>query len=87
MRASDINLEMKIAAANAIASLITKDELDEDHVIASPFDPRVAPTVARAVAEAALATGVARRTDVSADDVERHTKELLGESLAAVATA
>ena len=88
VRAKDINLEMKIAAAKAIASLISKETLDEEHVIASPFDPRVAPTVARAVAAAALETGVARRTDVTADDVARHTRELLGQSAAtAVASA
>ena len=88
VRAKDINLEMKIAAAQAIASLISKDVLDEDHVIASPFDPRVAPTVARAVAAAALATGVARRTDLTPDDVARHTRELLGQSAeTAVASA
>lgn len=60
VRASDINDEMKIAAARAIASLISDDELRPDYVIPSPFDTRVAPAVAKAVAEAARKTGVAR---------------------------
>jgi malate dehydrogenase (oxaloacetate-decarboxylating) len=60
VRASDINDEMKIAAAKAIASFITDDELKPDYVIPSPFDKRVAPAVAKAVAEAARKTGVAR---------------------------
>ncbi len=60
VRASDINDEMKIAAAEAIASLITDSELTPDYVIPSPFDTRVAPLVAKAVAEAARKTGVAR---------------------------
>jgi len=60
VRASDINDEMKIAAAKAIASLITEDELTPDYIIPMPFDKRVGPAVAKAVAEAARATGVAR---------------------------
>jgi malate dehydrogenase (oxaloacetate-decarboxylating) len=58
--ASDINDEMKIAAAKAIASLITDDELCADYIIPSPFDKRVAQVVAQAVADAAIKTGVAR---------------------------
>ena len=80
VRAKDINLDMKIAAARAIASLVSEAELDEDHVIASPFDPRVAPAVAKAVAEAAIDSGMARRDDVTAEDVEEHTKALLGQA-------
>jgi len=60
VRASDINDEMKIAAAKAIASFIGDDELAPDYIIPSPFDKRVAPAVAKAVAEAARASGVAR---------------------------
>jgi malate dehydrogenase (oxaloacetate-decarboxylating) len=60
VRASDINDEMKIAAAKAIASLITEDELRPDYIIPMPFDKRVGPAVAKAVSEAARATGVAR---------------------------
>ena len=78
VRAKEINDEMKIAAANAIASLISESELNETNIIASPLDPRVAPTVAAAVAKAALDTGVARRTDLTPEDVAAHTRELLG---------
>ena len=78
VRAKEINDEMKIAAANAIASLISESELNETNIIASPLDPRVAPTVAAAVAKAALDTGVARRTDLTPEDVAVHTRELLG---------
>lgn len=60
VRASDINDEMKIAAAKAIASLVSDAELNPDFVIPAPFDPRVGPTVAEAVKEAARKTGVAR---------------------------
>jgi len=60
VRASDINDEMKIAAAKAIASLISDAELKPSFVIPSTFDPRVADTVAEAVAQAARDTGVAR---------------------------
>ena len=60
VRASDINEEMKLAAAMALADLVSPEELDENHIIPAPLDPRVAPAVARAVAEAARATGVAR---------------------------
>lgn len=60
VRASDINDEMKIAAAKAIASLITEQELRPDYVIPAPFDTRVGPSVAKAVAEAAKRTGVNR---------------------------
>ena len=60
VRASDINDEMKLAAAYAIAGLISADELKADYVIPSPFDKRVAETVAAAVAAAARKTGVAR---------------------------
>ena len=80
VRAKDVSLAMKIAAAHAIAGLVSDDELDEDHVIASPFDPRVAPAVAKAVAQAAIDTGMARRDDVTAEDVEEHTKALLGQA-------
>jgi malate dehydrogenase (oxaloacetate-decarboxylating) len=60
VRASDINDEMKIAAAKAIADLISDEELNADYVIPAPFDPRVAGSVAKAVAEAAVRTGVSR---------------------------
>ena len=60
VRAKDINDEMKIAAANALAGLITDDELNPDYIIPKAFDKRVGPAVAKAVAEAARKTGVAR---------------------------
>lgn len=60
VRAKDINDEMKIAAATAIANLVSDKELSADYVIPSPFDPRVAKEVAKAVAEAARKSGVAR---------------------------
>jgi malate dehydrogenase (oxaloacetate-decarboxylating) len=60
VRASDINDEMKIAAAYALAGLISDDELNADYIIPKAFDPRVGKTVAAAVAEAARKSGVAR---------------------------
>ena len=60
VRASDINEEMKMAAAEALANLISDDELNEEYIIPAAFDPRVGPAVAAAVAEAARKTGVAR---------------------------
>ena len=60
VRASDINEEMKMAAAHALAALVSDEELRPDYIIPAPFDPRVCPAVAKAVAEAARATGVAR---------------------------
>ena len=61
VRAKEINEEMKLAAVYAIAGLITDDELTPDYVIPDPFDPRVASHVAKAVAEAAMETGVAQK--------------------------
>ena len=60
VRASDINEEMKMAAAMALANLISDEELNEDYIIPKAFDPRVGDAVAKAVAEAARASGVAR---------------------------
>jgi malate dehydrogenase (oxaloacetate-decarboxylating) len=60
VRASDINDDMKMAAAEAIASLVSDDELDADHILPMAFDPRVLETVSKAVAEAARKSGVAR---------------------------
>jgi len=62
VRASQINEEMKIAAAYAIASLVGDEERTADYVIPLAFDPRVAPAVAAAVAQAAMDSGVARIT-------------------------
>ena len=60
VRAKDINDEMKMAAAEALANLISEDELSEDYIIPAAFDPRVGKAVAEAVAEAARKSGVAR---------------------------
>ncbi|MDM8311051.1 malate dehydrogenase (oxaloacetate-decarboxylating) [Clostridium cadaveris] len=77
VRASDINDEMKIAAAYAIADLVDEKELSPEFVIPSAFDLRIAPKVAARVAKAAIETGVARRLDVTPEMVEQHTKDLL----------
>jgi malate dehydrogenase (oxaloacetate-decarboxylating) len=60
VRASDINEEMKVAAAEALASLVSDEELCADYIIPKAFDSRVAPAVSKAVAEAARRSGVAR---------------------------
>ena len=60
VRAKDINDEMKIAAAYALAGLISDDELNPDYIIPAAFDPRVGKAVAESVAEAARKSGVAR---------------------------
>lgn len=60
VRARQINEEMKVAAAYAIAGLIKDEDLREDYVVPDAFDPRVAPAVAAAVARVAMETGVAR---------------------------
>ena len=60
VRASEINEEMKMAAAHAIAELVSDEELNADYIIPKAFDPRVGKAVAKAVAEAARKTNVAR---------------------------
>ena len=60
VRASEINDEMKLAAAYALADLVAPEELSPNYIIVPAFDPRVGPAVAKAVAEAAKKTGVAR---------------------------
>ncbi|MBB6177184.1 malate dehydrogenase (oxaloacetate-decarboxylating) [Anoxybacillus tengchongensis] len=75
VRAKQINEQMKIAAVEAIAHLIAEDELRADYVIPAPFDPRVAPAVAAAVAKAAIETGVAQ-VIVDPKDVEKRTRQL-----------
>ncbi|QQZ10624.1 NAD(P)-dependent malic enzyme [Heyndrickxia vini] len=75
VRATHINEEMKIAAVEAIAELIDETELNADYVIPRPFDPRVAPAVAAAVAKAAMETGVAR-IKVDPEEVRERTKRL-----------
>ena len=61
VQASDINDQMKIAAAYALAELVSDEELCADYVLPAAFDPRVGPAVAKAVAQAARDTGVARK--------------------------
>ncbi|MGA9227283.1 MAG: malic enzyme-like NAD(P)-binding protein [Mesobacillus sp.] len=74
-RATHINEKMKVAAVNAIAGLIHESELSSDYVIPGPFDPRVAPEVAAAVAKAAMETGVAR-IKVDPEEVKDRTRRL-----------
>nr|WP_249745435.1 malic enzyme-like NAD(P)-binding protein [Mesobacillus boroniphilus] len=74
-RATHINEKMKVAAVDAIASLIEESELSSDYVIPGPFDPRVAPAVAAAVANAAMETGVAR-IKVDPEEVKERTMRL-----------
>jgi malate dehydrogenase (oxaloacetate-decarboxylating) len=75
VRATHINEAMKVAAVEAIASLITENELNADYVIPGPFDPRVAPEVAAAVARAAMDTGVAR-IKVDPEEIKEKTSRL-----------
>jgi malate dehydrogenase (oxaloacetate-decarboxylating) len=75
VRATHINEKMKVAAVEAIANLISEDELNADYVIPAPFDPRVAPDVAAAVAKAAMETGVAR-LKVDPEEIKEKTKRL-----------
>ncbi|GAB3791897.1 NADP-dependent malic enzyme [Virgibacillus kimchii] len=75
VRATRINEQMKVAAAHAIASLISNEELNADYVIPAPFDPRVAPIVAKSVAKAAMESGVAR-IEVDPEEVAEKTRQL-----------
>ncbi len=76
VQAKEINEEMKVAAAYAIANLISNDELNEDNVIPSSFDERVAPTVAKEVAKIAIETGIAK-VQISPEEVYNNTLKLL----------
>ncbi|BBK27958.1 NAD(P)-dependent malic enzyme [Staphylococcus arlettae] len=75
VEATHINEKMKQAAVEAIANLIQPNELNPDYCIPSPFDKRVAPSVAREVAVAAMESGVAR-TEVDPDDIYNKTMSL-----------
>lgn len=77
VRAREINEEMKIASAYAIAELISEDELNPDYVIPGAFDLRIAPRVASYVAKAAIETGVAQRTDITPEMVADRCRKLL----------
>lgn len=61
VRARDINDEMKMAAVYALCGLVSDEELNSEYILPKAFDPRIAPTVAEAVAEAARKSGVARK--------------------------
>jgi malate dehydrogenase (oxaloacetate-decarboxylating) len=76
VRATDINEEMRLAAAYAIAGVVAEEDLNDDYIIPKPFDPRVAPAVARAVAKAAMDSGVAR-VKVDPEKIAQRTKEML----------
>ncbi|MCG7338461.1 NAD-dependent malic enzyme [Staphylococcus sp. ACRSN] len=75
VEATHINEEMKQAAVEAIANLIEPDELNADYCIPGPFDKRVAPSVAREVAKAAMESGVAR-VDVDPESIYNKTMKL-----------
>lgn len=75
VRATHINEQMKMAAVEAIAQLISPEELNAEYVIPGPFDPRVAPAVAAAVAKAAMETGVAR-IKVDTEEIREKTEKL-----------
>ena len=75
VRATHINEKMKVAAVRAIAGLIKESELNENYVIPAPFDERVAPEVAAAVAKAAMETGVAR-IKVDPEEIKAKTRRL-----------
>lgn len=75
VRATQINERMKQAAAEAIAALIEDSELSPDYIIPKPFDPRVAPSVAAAVAMAAMETGVARKK-ADPEEIKERTRQL-----------
>lgn len=76
--AREINTEMKIAAADALASIVEKEKLREDVILPPIFDFHVAPAIAGAVAKAAIETGVARRI-VDTDEIVRRTESLVYE--------
>jgi malate dehydrogenase (oxaloacetate-decarboxylating) len=76
VKATAINEDMKVAAAYAIASLVSKEELSAEYVMPKAFDPRVAPAVAKAVAKAAMDSGVARLT-VDPETVAQHVRDLV----------
>lgn len=77
VRASEINDEMKIAASYAIADIIKEDELNPEYVIPDPFDDRIAPAVAKYVADAAIKSNVAQKKDVTPEMVYEHAVKLL----------
>ncbi len=77
IRAREINMEMKMAASQAIASMISEDDRKKGIIIPNALDKSIAPVVARHVAEAAIRTGVAGRRDVTPEMVEQQAKKRL----------
>jgi malate dehydrogenase (oxaloacetate-decarboxylating) len=77
VRASQINEEMKLAAANAIAELVSDEERSVTYIVPAAFDLRIAPKVAEAVAKAAIDSGVARKAGITPQWVAQHTRDLL----------
>ena len=80
MRASVINDEMKLAAAYAIASVVTEDDLSKGVIIPSIFDLSVPPMVAKAVAEAAIKTGVNRIDTLSPNEIAQNLADYLAQA-------
>jgi len=78
-RATDINIEMKMAAARALAGIIDDEELDENYILPEPLDKRVVSVIAAAVAEASILSGAARVTP-HPDEVARHVMEMVEHS-------
>jgi malate dehydrogenase (oxaloacetate-decarboxylating) len=78
-RASDINVEMKIAAAGALAGIITESELEDIRILPGPLDKRVVPAVAAAVAQASVLTGAARVAPTP-DEVAKYAEKLVRHS-------
>ena len=76
VRSTDINDDMKVAAAYAIAELVADSELADDYIIPKPFDLRIAPNVAKKVAEAAIKTKVAR-LNIDPAQVEKNAIEMI----------
>jgi len=76
VRSTDINDDMKIAAAYAIAELVKDEDISNDYIIPKPFDLRIAPNVARKVAEAAIKTNVAR-IKIDPDEIEKNAIEMI----------
>lgn len=78
IRAKEINMEMKLAAAYAISSLVQENDLNPNYIIPDALDIRISPIVASNVAKAGIETGVAQNKQVTPEMVEEHTKKLLG---------
>ncbi len=77
VRSKDINDDMKIAAAEALADLISNEQLNGEYVIVDPFDERVAPAVAKKVAQASIDSGLSRKKEITAEMVYDNTKKIL----------